>query len=195
MKRSDYYDSIDLKLHAPDNVSLVNAFVESVKEHVLLPTNHMFEVGCGYGVAVEQMLKYSKKITVSDIDEPSLDFIRWKFLPNTINIQNDNDIPTDADFIYFFMSLHHISNYKDLVTKCIRHIINVRGKGLAICELKPNQYQTFHKHELSPYDGLIPDDFDFINSIPSITTFYEALPTLRHHDTVYPCYSLIIKPL
>lgn len=195
MKRSDYYDSIDLKLHAPDNVSLVNAFVESVKQHVLLPTNHMFEVGCGYGVAVDQMLKYSKKITVSDIDEQSLDFIRWKFPQNTINIQHDNDIPTDADFIYFFMSLHHILGYRDLIANCIQHIIAINGRGLAICEVEPDLNHPFHLHEPSPHDGLAPEVFNFVNSMPNVTMMYEKLPNITHRGVEYKCYSLIIKPL
>lgn len=195
MRQSEYFELIDLKLHSPDNIRLVNAFVESVKGHIPLPADHMFEVGCGYGLAAEQLMKFSKEVTVSDINEQSLNFIRWKFPPNTFDIQNDNDIPADVDFIYFFMSLHHISNYKDLVEKCIKHIIRVDGRGLAICELKPDLDSTFHKYELSPFDGLSPEDFDFINSIQGIIIAYENLPTLKHYNNEYQSYALIIKPL
>lgn len=195
MKRSEYFESINSKLHSSENLCLVNAFVESVRSVIPFPANHMFEVGCGYGLAAGHMRNFSWKHTVSDTDNLALDFIRWKFPPNAFDIQNDNDIPADADFIYFFISLYHISNYMDLVKRCIQHIIQVDGRGLAICELKPDLYKIFHKYELSPFDGLSPEDFNFINSIPDITITYEELPVLKHHGNEYQCYSLIIKPL
>lgn len=195
MKRSDYFGSIDATLHTTESKGLVKAFVESVKMNIPHGISHGYEIGCGYGLAAEQMLNQIKTLTLFDIDNQALDFIRWKFPPGTFELKNNNKIPQDSDFIYFFMSLHHIYDYKELVINCINHIVKVAGKGLAICELKPNNGQPFHKYEPSPYDGLMPEDFNFVHSFLGLDKIYNEMPTLTHHGIEYQCYSLIIKPL
>lgn len=194
MKRSEYYKSIDSSIHSANNLKVANAFIETVRRGISLPATHGFEVGCGYGLAAELMTRHVDNLTVSDINPQALDFIKWKF-QNTIHVLRDNTIPSDADFIYFFMSLHHIPTYMDMVRTCVEHIKKVRGKGIAICELQPDNLHPFHLHEPNPFDGLNPDAFEFVNAIPRLTLNYTELPPLKHHDIDYSCYTLIIKPL
>lgn len=193
MKRSDYFSNIEATFYSADNLRLVRAFIKSVQDSDLLPSSAGYEIGCGYGLAASVMLSHVKTLSVWDIDSQSLEFIKWKY-KDSVLVCLGNEIPLNADLIYYFMSLHHMPYFRESVSRSINHILNIRGKGVALCELIPREEQKFHLKEPSVFDGLAPESFDFIKDMAGIKTKYVELPDISHNNTEYKCYSLIIMP-
>jgi len=194
MKRSEYFSLLDTTFRSGDNMSLAEAFVVSVKKELSLLSCKAYEVGCGYGIAAETMLDNVFSLTVTDIDSQTLEFISWKY-GDKILIDRNGEIPSDSDFIYYFMSLHHMFDYKDSLIKSITHILHSGGKGVAICELIPQRERKFHINEHCAFDGLAPKAFDFVKDFENVITIYYQLPSIKHNNVEFECYSLIIKAI
>ena len=192
MKRNEYFQKIEQIFYSPNNLEIAKEFSESVMRS--LPTKKVsaFEMGCGYGLAASMFINVVDGLRVYDIDEDALEYVKCKFKDKILIAKDASYIASDS-LIYFFLSLHHIEDYRDKVEKAIAHILKHSGT-VAICELEPLENMVFHKYETSPHDGIHRSNFQWIDKkYPELRVTYKDLPEIKAHNVKYKCYSLIIQ--
>ena len=191
MDKIEYFKHIESKFYTRQNLLLAKEFAGLIKSESDAPFCHAFEIGCGFGLAANYVIEIASVITLSDIDNSAVEFVGWKY-GQRCGLQSSNDIPHDADLIYFFMSLHHVEDWRALVERCLNHIIGIGGM-VAICEIEPNPAHPFHVYEDTPHDGLCKSCFDWLRSYPQLSIKTVDFPSLSCRGVEYKCYGVIVK--
>lgn len=125
--------------------------------------HRILDVGCGYGTAARYMRRMCKRMTLIDISASAIRYQRnfW---------HHDHDVEISCctiellegcyDLIYYFLSLHHITDIKsELVTA--RKLL-AKGGELIICEIGSVYDIPFHQNDIVPFDGFSPEQLSGI---------------------------------
>lgn len=193
MKKEEYFKEIEHNFYSSDNIDVATGFYESVLNSIGRMPSQALEVGCGYGLAASIFVENIDVLRLYDIDRTALEFVRWKFGYKVLALSELKYEREDA-LIYFFLSLHHIDDYKTVLNNAISHIERYGG-AVAVCEFAPSDEYVFHRNEPSPYDGLRREAFDWIRELhPNLRIDWYELPDLNSHGNVFTCYSFIVRP-
>lgn len=192
MKRETYFKEIENRFYSKENEDVAIAFFDSVASAVKQWPEQALEIGCGYGLAASYFVNVVGRLRLFDVDQTALNFVEWKF-GKKVEVFSDLTYEQEDGMIYFFLSLHHIYGFKDVLDEAISHIVR-RGGFVAICEFEPSEKCVFHMSEAAPYDGLGKAAFDWIRvRYPQLNLYFSDLKEIIAHGNFFRCYSLIIK--
>ncbi len=166
-------------------------FAEKSASLITAASPAMLEVGCGHGVAAGYMRSLARRLTLIDVDKTAIATLdgRWPGDKNVAIKQCDIlAVQGSFDVIYYFLSLHHITNTVAELSAARRLLLRPSGQ-LLICEYEPVPGKPFHKNDYSPHDGFSHEELIIAASQSgiSVSGIYD-IATLPHYGTAYNVY-------
>lgn len=169
-------------------------FFEAVKSHCPF-YSRVLDVGCGYGIATDYMRLLCKKMTLIDISPLAINYQlhHWQDDHNiSIFCCTIKSIKEHYDLIYYFMSLHHISDIKAELTK-IRELLTVDGE-LIICDILSAHTVPFHQNETVPFDGFTFKQLsEMLSENGFLITKRKKIAKLHKNHLDYDVFGVICK--
>lgn len=174
----------------PANWEVGRAFYEKISPCICPLRAHILEVGCGYGIAATYIRRVAEKLALIDVDEQAVRFLsdQWSTDKQVSVLQGTiQEIEGNFDVIYYFLSLHHISDIEAELAKA-HSLLSNRGQ-LFLCEFLPIPACLFHHREYSPHDGFFPNDLhQVLNSCHYEVIDTQNITTLVHNRSTYTIY-------
>lgn len=176
----------------PDGIG--ELFYNAVKSHQPFYPR-ILDVGCGYGIATRYMRHLCDKMSLIDISLSAIDSQRhiWENDEN-VDMSCGTIMSMDGqyDLIYYFMSMHHISDIAAELTK-VKSLLTEEGE-LAICEIGSIFDTPFHQNESVPFDGF---QLEYLSDILIKNGFIisnkERITKLEKNNLDYDIISIICR--
>ena len=129
-------------------------FYQCVCKHMKCSKPMILEIGCGYGVASTYMWQIADCLTLTDTDAKAIDYISspTNGKDNILaKCMSSDQIEGKFDVVYYFLSLHHISDIKAELKEAKRLL--AEDGQLIICDYRPDPHYLMHQHDSVPHEG------------------------------------------
>ena len=150
------YDALQRRLDT------ANAIANKIKETInLTKETHIIDFGSGTGLLLEALSSDIGKVTAIDISSSMTSVLREKELPCQIDIKEldltKQDLDIEVDGIVTSMTMHHIKDIEEMLTKFAKMLKD--GGFIAIADLE-SEDGTFHDTDTGvEHFGFNKEDF------------------------------------
>ena len=186
----------------PSKIERAKIFADQISGFIKQNNNlRALEFGCGTGALSFQLKDFFKTITLADSSQGMIDVLNAKikqtgitnFFPLKIDEDNNIDTIGNFDVIYTSMTMHHVLDIEEVITK-FNSILTPKGY-LCIADLEkedgsfhdqhPNfiGHNGFHKEELTT----------ILNRCGFVVEYYNVCFAVKKELKEYPVFMMICR--
>ena len=186
----------------PSKIERAKVFADQISGFIKQNNNlRALEFGCGTGALSFQLKDFFKTITLADSSQGMIDVLNAKikqtgitnFFPLKIDEDNNIDTIGNFDVIYTSMTMHHVLDIEEVITK-FNSILTPKGY-LCIADLEkedgsfhdqhPNfiGHNGFHKEELTT----------ILNRCGFVVEYYNVCFAVKKELKEYPVFMMICR--
>jgi len=186
----------------PSKIERAKVFADQISGFIKQNNNlRALEFGCGTGALSFQLKDFFKTITLADSSQGMIDVLNAKikqtgitnFFPLKIDEDNNIDTIGNFDVIYTSMTMHHVLDIEEVITK-FNSILTPKGY-LCIADLEKEDGSFHDQHpNFIGHNGFHRDELTTIlNRCGFVVEYYNVCFAVKKELKEYPVFMMICR--
>jgi len=186
----------------PSKIERAKVFADQISGFIKQNNNlRALEFGCGTGALSFQLKDFFKAITLADSSQGMIDVLNAKikqtgitnFFPLKIDEDNNIDTIGNFDVIYTSMTMHHVLDIEEVITK-FNSILTPKGY-LCIADLEKEDGSFHDQHpNFIGHNGFHRDELTTIlNRCGFVVEYYNVCFAVKKELKEYPVFMMICR--
>ena len=186
----------------PLKIERAKVFAELIMGYIKPNSNlRALEFGCGTGALSFQLKDFFKSITLADSSQGMIDVLNAKikqtgitnFFPLKIDEDNNIDTIGNFDVIYTSMTMHHVLDIEEVITK-FNSILTPKGY-LCIADLEKEDGSFHDQHpNFIGHNGFHREELTTIlNRCGFVVEYYNVCFAVKKELKEYPVFMMICR--
>jgi len=186
----------------PSKIERAKVFADQISGFIKQNNNlRALEFGCGTGALSFQLKDFFKTITLADSSQGMIDVLNAKikqtgitnFFPLKIDEDNNIDTIGNFDVIYTSMTMHHVLDIEEVITK-FNSILTPKGY-LCIADLEKEDGSFHDQHpNFIGHNGFHREELTTIlNRCGFVVEYYNVCFAVKKELKEYPVFMMICR--
>ncbi|MBN1111510.1 MAG: class I SAM-dependent methyltransferase [Bacteroidales bacterium] len=186
----------------PSKIERAKVFADQISGFIKQNNNlRALEFGCGTGALSFQLKDFFKAITLADSSQGMIDVLNAKikqtgitnFFPLKIDEDNNIDTIGNFDVIYTSMTMHHVLDIEEVITK-FNSILTPKGY-LCIADLEKEDGSFHDQHpNFIGHNGFHREELTTIlNRCGFVVEYYNVCFAVKKELKEYPVFMMICR--